>query len=369
MSLIATAPASRAAPGDLGREGVGGERHAGAAKALDRRQQRRGLGLGGDRGAAAGGDGADVEHLEAGGGQLQPVGDRPLGSAAAGPGEHRVGADVDDPGGQRLRQLQGAVGEAPVHVGYGSGRVALRCVYTDLDGTLLGAGRLAVQRSRRGLLDDAGARAGGLPPGRGRGRDHVRPPRAPGPRGRPPDRAELLHLRGGLRLRHRRRDDAADRGDGARRERHDLRADRVPGDPEGALRPLRGPARVPLPLAHRPRPLPPLPRLRRRRGGQRAAAGARRRRPAPARQRRDRPRDGGDRGHPRLPPGAAAGQQGRRGRRPRPRPRLRPGRVHRRSATRSRTSRSPRRSAPSSSSPTGPSATRGCGRRSAVART
>ncbi len=34
--------------------------------------------------------------------------------------------------------------------------------------------------------------------------------------------------------------------------------------------------------------------------------------------------------HPRLPPGSQAGQQGGRGRRPRPRPRLRPGRLHRR---------------------------------------
>ncbi len=54
------------------------------------------------------------------------------------------------------------------------------------------------------------------------------------------------------------------------------------------------------------------------------------RRPAPARQRRDRPRDGGDRRpHPRLPPGPQDGQQGERRRRPRPRPRLRPGRLHR----------------------------------------
>ena len=67
--------------------------------------------------------------------------------------------------------------------------------------------------------------------GRGRGRDHVRPPRAAGPRGRPPDGPDLLHLRGRLRLRDRRRDDAADRRDGARRGRHDLRADRGPRHP------------------------------------------------------------------------------------------------------------------------------------------
>ena len=46
-------------------------------------------------------------------------------------------------------------------------------------------------------------------------------------------------------------------------------------------------------------------------------------RPAAARQRRDRPRDAGDRGpDPRLPPGPEDGQQGRRRRRPRPRTRL-----------------------------------------------
>ena len=62
------------------------------------------------------------------------------------------------------------------------------------------------------------------------------------------------------------------------------------GIPKHAVRALRGAARVPRALAPRPRPLPPLPRQGRRRRGQRAARRARRRRPAPARQRRDRPR-------------------------------------------------------------------------------
>ncbi len=193
-----------------------------------------------------------------------------------------------------------------------------------------GQGQLALPRRRGGLLDGPDARAGGLPQGRGRGRDHVRPPRAAGPRGGPPDGPGLLHLRGRLRLRDRGRDDAADRRDGPRRERHRLRADRGSRRPQAALRSLRGAARVPLALAPRPRPLPPLPRQGRRRRGQRPARGARRRRPAAARQRRDRPRDGGDRGaHPRLPPGPEDGQQGRGRCRPCPRPRLRPRRLHR----------------------------------------
>ena len=58
------------------------------------------------------------------------------------------------------------------------------------------------------------------------------------------------------------------------------------------------------------------------------------------------------------------GQQGERRRRPRPRPRLRPAPSASPSATRSRTSRSPPRSAASSSSPTAPSATPACAPRS-----
>ncbi len=93
----------------------------------------------------------------------------------------------------------------------------LGCVYTDLDGTLLGPAALALPRRGGGLLAGAGAGAGGLPAGRGRGRDHVRPPRAAGARGGAADGPDLLHLRGRLRLRDRRRDDAADRRAGARR--------------------------------------------------------------------------------------------------------------------------------------------------------
>src|SRR4029077_1761502 len=157
-------------------------------------------------------------------------------------------------------------------------------------------GQLALPRPRGRLLAGAGAGARGLPPGPRRGRDHVRPARAAGPRGGAADGPDLLHLRGRLRLRDRGRDDADDRRDGPQRGRHDLRADRAARDPEAALRALRRAARVPLALAPRPRPLPPLPRQGRRRGGQRAAARARRRRPAAARQRRHRPPDADGRG-------------------------------------------------------------------------
>src|SRR3954454_17628133 len=188
------------------------------------------------------------------------------------------------------------------------------------------AGQLALPRRRGRLQPGAGAGARGVPPGRCRGRDHVRPARAAGARGGAADGSDLLHLRGRLRLRDRWRDDADDRGDGAERGGHDLRADRGARDPEAAVRALRRAARVPLPVAPRPRPLPPLPRQGRRRGGERAPARPRLRGPAPARQRRDRAADAdGRRSPPRLPPGPQAGQQGGGGCRPRPGPRLRPG--------------------------------------------
>ena len=82
--------------------------------------------------------------------------------------------------------------------------------------------------------------ARGLPPGRGRGRDHVRASRGPGDGGRAADRPELLHLRGGLRGGDRRRDDPADRRHDRRRGRHALRADRGPRDPRAAVRHFEG---------------------------------------------------------------------------------------------------------------------------------
>ena len=71
--------------------------------------------------------------------------------------------------------------------------------------------RLALPRRRGQLLDAAGARARGLPPRRGRGRDQVRPPRAPGAGGRAADRPDRLHLRGRLRGDDRRRGHGPDR--------------------------------------------------------------------------------------------------------------------------------------------------------------
>ena len=104
-------------PRDLDREGVGGDRDAGPGEPLDRRHQRRGLLLGGDRRPAARRDRADVEHLEPGLDQRQPVGDRPLRRPAPRPLEHRVGGDVDDPGRDRPREVEIEPGEAPaLHV-------------------------------------------------------------------------------------------------------------------------------------------------------------------------------------------------------------------------------------------------------------
>src|SRR3954469_6546313 len=88
-----------------------------------------------------------------------------------------------------------------------------------------GAGQLALPRRRGRLQPGAGAGAGGLPPGRGRGGDHVRAAGAAGARGGAADGPDLLHLRGRLRLCDRGGDDADDRRDGAERGRDDLRAD------------------------------------------------------------------------------------------------------------------------------------------------
>ena len=187
-------------------------------------------------------------------------------------------------------------------------------------------GQLALPRRRGRLLAGPVARARGLPPGRGRGRDHVRPPRAPGPRGGPADGPDLLHLRGRLRLRDRGRDDAADRRSGPRRGAAPSTRRSSSGGSRrcssstsraGSSTTPPGTTAASSPTSSAARSTSPRPTGCSRREGQR--------RPAAARQRRDRPRDAGDRGpHPRLPPGPQDGQQGRRRRRPCPRPRLRP---------------------------------------------
>ena len=111
--------------------------------------------------------------------------------------------------------------------------MALRCVYTDLDGTLRGRGRVAVPRRRGRLHPAARARAGGVPPGRGGGGAEVRPAQGSGDGGRAADRPERLHLRGRLGPGDRRRGAAAvrrvraaRRPDAARADRRDRRARR-----------------------------------------------------------------------------------------------------------------------------------------------
>src|SRR5262249_42345742 len=81
------------------------------------------------------------EHVEARLDQRQPIRRRLLGRAAARALEHRIDGDVDDPRRQRLLQLQSPVGQPPRHVAtVATAPIPLRCVYTDLDGTLLGRG-------------------------------------------------------------------------------------------------------------------------------------------------------------------------------------------------------------------------------------
>ena len=101
-----------------------------------------------DRRAAAGRHRADVEQVEARLDQGQPVGDRRARRTAAGALEERVVGDVDDPGRQRGREVEhvdrrGAIGSSAPNVArlrlVPLPAVALRCVYTDLDGTLLGS--------------------------------------------------------------------------------------------------------------------------------------------------------------------------------------------------------------------------------------
>ncbi len=207
----------------------------------------------------------------------------------------------------------------------------LRCVYTDLDGTLLGRGSSLFRDAEGGF---SLAQARGLEACHRAGVEVVIMSGR-----REPQVHEAARLMGQTSYIYEAGCAFAIDGETTlltgrprpRRGRHRLREDRAARHPQAALRALRGPARVPLALAPRPRPLPPLPRQGRRRRSQRAARGRGPRRPASARQRRDRPRDGGDRrSHPRLPPGAEAGRQGERRRRPCPRPRPRPRRVHRR---------------------------------------
>ena len=151
------------------------------------------------------------------------------------------------------------------------------------------------------------------------------PPRGPGDGRRAADRPDLLHLRGRLRRGDRRRAHAADRRLDARRRRaRRPRRCSPPGSPTCSSSASRARLEWHAPW-HTDRELShPVPRQGRRRRGQRAARRARPRRPALPRQRRDRPADGGDRrARPRLPPGPRRREQGEGGRLPHARPRLR----------------------------------------------
>ena len=88
------------------------------------------------------------------------------------------------------------------------------------------------------------------------------------------------------------------------------------GAPQLLLETLRRAAGVPRAVAPGPRGLPPLPRRGGRLRGRRAARHSRPRRPAAGRQRRDPPAHARPRARPRLPPGPALGLQGARGRPP-----------------------------------------------------
>ena len=107
---------------------------------------------------------------------------------------------------------------------------------------------------------------------------------------RPADRPDLLHLRGRLRRRDRRRANAADRRLAAGRGRHAGREDaRRAASRTCSSSASPGRLEWHSPWHTRPRALAPVPRQGRRRRGQRAARRARPRRPALPRQRRDRP--------------------------------------------------------------------------------
>ena len=113
-----------------------------------------------------------------------------------------------------------------------------RCLYLDLDGTLLGKRRVAAARRRGQRVDRRRARGAGVHARRrGGGADVRAPPRA-GVRGRAAARSELFHLRGG-RVRGAGRGGAlADGGPVAGRAEH-RRADRALGRAGIAARALR----------------------------------------------------------------------------------------------------------------------------------
>ena len=182
--------------------------------------------------------------------------------------------------------------------------MALRCVYTDIDGTLRRRRRLAVPRRRGRVHAAARPRAGGMPPRRRGGGAEVGPAQGAGDGGRAADRPERVHLRGGLGRGDRRGGEPALRRVRAARRADAARADRRHrgARPAGALRSRSSRTRRGTPAASSRTCTGAGGRGRRERAARSGGPG----RPAAGRQRRRR----GGRAH--LPP-----DPGRRRRRPR----------------------------------------------------
>ena len=369
MSLTATAPAASAAPRDLDREGVGGDRHAGT---------RASPSIAGTSAAASSsaGTGGPLRAATAPTSSIsKPASASAIPSATACSGVPlRAPSNIESTvtltipaaiGCARSRVLSAS---RQRHAGYRSDRAdgaALRLHRPRRDPARAGAARCsatprAASRWPRRAALEACHRAGVevvIMSGR-------REPQVA--RGGAADGPDLLHLRGRLRLRDRRRDDADDRRDGARR-----------GAARSTSRSSSAASRSCSSSTSRAGSSTTRPGTTAASSPTSSAARSTSRRPTrcSASSGHDDLRllDNGAIGRemPAIEGPTHAyhlvpqhGQQGERGRRPRPRPRLRPAPTASRSATRSRTSRSPPRSAASSSSPTAPSATPACAPRS-----
>ena len=146
----------------------------------------------------------------------------------------------------------------------------MRCLYVDLDGTLLGpdASLLTGADGRFSLLGVARAR--GLRAGRRRGRHLLGPQPVERVRGRPADRLVGLHLRARLRAGDRRRARVADRRPGPSAEAGSI-YDQIeaPGAPALLLERFAGQLEYHTPWSIRTRGLAPVSRRRRPRRGAR----------------------------------------------------------------------------------------------------
>lgn len=132
--------------GNLGTKRVGAERQFGAlGEAGDRGTEPLRLLVGGHRLAGPSRHCADVEHAEALTFESQAVGHRLFGGATARARVHRVVGDVDDADAERCVELERLPTDLPdshranlLRGRVASRSVALKAVYTDLDGTMLG---------------------------------------------------------------------------------------------------------------------------------------------------------------------------------------------------------------------------------------